>query len=99
MADGGAGMAVERNEGAERFETTVDGHRAILTYSENDGKLYLLHTEVPPELEGQGIGSALVKFAAEHARGAGMKVVPLCPFADTWFKRHRDYGELVARGD
>lgn len=96
MAEEAKAVEVVRNEDEERWEADLGNALAVLTYGESEGKLYLLHTEVPPEAEGRGVGSRLVKAALEHARGAGMKVVPLCPFAKAYMQRHRDYDDLLA---
>src|SRR4051794_28462908 len=95
MAEEGT-VKVENNEGAQQFETTVDGHRGLLTYSESDGKLYLLHTEVADELEGHGVGSALVRAAADYARERKLGLVPFCSFARAWLDRHHEYADLVS---
>lgn len=87
---------VRRNEAEEQFEVALGSDRAVLTYAEQNGKLYVLHTEVPEAMEGHGIGSALVRAAMEHAREKGVKVVPLCPFAKAWLHRHHDYDEMVS---
>jgi hypothetical protein len=63
---------------------------AFLAYERSDGRLALLHTEVPGELEGRGVGGALVRQAVAWARGEGLEVVPLCPFAASWLERHPD---------
>ena len=94
MAD--EAVTVERNEAEERFEARVGGGLALLTYGERDGKLYLLHTEVPPEAEGQGVGGKLVRFALDHARSEGLRVVPFCAFAKAYIQRHDEYADLVA---
>ena len=78
-----------------RFELEADGHTAFLTYRREPGRLVLLHTEVPAEIDGQGLGGALVRAAFEGAREAGERVVPLCSFAHAWAQRHPEYGELV----
>lgn len=95
MADERTEVKVENNEAEQQFETVVDGHRGLLTYSENEGKLYLLHTEVADELEGKGVGSALVRAAAEHARAEKLGLVPFCSFARHWLDRHSEYADLV----
>ena len=95
MADECADVKVENNEAEQQFETVVDGHRGVLTYSGEDGKLFLLHTEVADELEGKGVGSALVRAAAEHARANDLKLVPFCSFARHWLDRHSEYADLV----
>jgi len=53
------------------------------------------HTEVPEELEGQGIASQLARFALEDARACGLAVIPLCPFINAYIRRHQEYLPLV----
>ncbi len=48
----------------------------------------LVHTEVPVELEGRGIGGRLVIAAVDRAARQGLTLVPLCPFARGWLERH-----------
>ena len=47
------------NEAEARFELDVDGVIAFVTYRNSPGAITLVHTEVPPELGGRGIGSKL----------------------------------------
>lgn len=91
-----SGVQVTRNEAEEQFEAMTDAGKGVLTYAEQHGKFYVLHTEVPEALEGQGIGGALVRTAVEYAREQGVKVVPFCPFAKAWLQRHHDYDDMVA---
>src|SRR5690242_15108239 len=86
---------VHNNEAAARFETQVDGHTAFLTYKQRGNSIALLHTEVPPELEGRGVGSSLARAALDHAREHSLKVLPYCPFVGTYLKRHPEYADLV----
>src|SRR5690606_29652463 len=62
-----------------RFQVTLGGGTAELRYQRLGKTLVLVHTGVPPELEGRGIGGALVRAAFDYVRGHGMVVVPLCP--------------------
>jgi predicted GNAT family acetyltransferase len=80
---------------ASRFETTVDGHRAELVYRRVGDRLVLVHTAVPDQLEGQGIGGQLVRAAVEAAERDGLSVVPLCPFAKHWLEKHPDVAARV----
>jgi uncharacterized protein len=96
MADESASVNVTRNEQKEQWEAHAAGDMGVLTYSEQDGKLFLLHTEVPEALEGQGIAGRLVRTALDYAREKGEKVVPFCPFARSWIQRHQEYADLVA---
>ena len=53
------------------------------------------HTEVPPAHEGQGIGSALIRFALAAARERGVEVIPICPFFAAYIKRHEEVQDLL----
>ncbi len=88
-------MQIVHNEAARRFETTIDGHTAELTYRRRDDRLVLVHTEVPGELEGMGVGGALVTAAVDFAAEEGVTVVPRCPFARSWLERHPDVAKRV----
>jgi hypothetical protein len=80
--------AVTDNPGASRFELRADGRLAELIYRIRGDRLVLVHTEVPVELEGHGIGGRLVTAAAGRAAREGLTLVPLCPFARGWLERH-----------
>jgi len=84
------------NQAESRFELWVDGRLAELPYRRNGKRLVLIHTEVPVELEGHGLGGALVAAAVDRAAREGMTVVPLCPFARGWLERHPDVAGRAA---
>ena len=93
-----AGVAdpeVTDNTGASRFEARVDGHLAQLVYRVSQGRLYLVHTQVPEELEGHGLGGVLVRAAVDSAEERGLTVVAQCPFARGWLQRHADVAARV----
>jgi predicted GNAT family acetyltransferase len=56
----------------------------------------LVHTEVEPAFEGQGLGARLVAGALEDLRARGLKLVPQCPFVRAYLRRHPDQADLVA---
>jgi predicted GNAT family acetyltransferase len=80
--------AVVDNETAHRFEVEVDGHLAELVYRRDGQRLVLVHTGVPDELEGQGIGGRLVRAAVARAADESLTIVPNCPFARGWLEKH-----------
>jgi predicted GNAT family acetyltransferase len=88
-------MDIVNNEVERRFETTIDDHTAELTYRRHGDRLVLVHTEVPDELEGMGVGGALVTAGVDFAAQHGLTVVPMCPFARGWLERHPDVAQRV----
>jgi uncharacterized protein len=90
------------NRADHRFELAVDGHFAKSYYEIADGVITFMHTEVPPELGGKGIGSKLIKGALDRVRADGLKVTAQCPFVQAWIGKHPDYADLLrslGRGD
>lgn len=73
-----------------RFVCRADGAEAQLVYRRNGKRLILVHTEVPDELAGRGIGGRLVQAAVDQARANSWTVAPWCPFARKWLADHPD---------
>lgn len=97
MGDSDSGSeGVTDNRERSRFEVNVDGHLAELVYRRHGGRLVLIHTEVPAELAGKGIGGQLVTAAIGEAAAEGLTVVPLCPFARSWLEKHPDAAAKAA---
>jgi predicted GNAT family acetyltransferase len=78
-----------------RFELGADGPTAELVYRVEGTDLVLVHTEVPEALEGEGVGGRLVEAAVDRAARDGLTIVPLCPFARGWLRRHPDEAARV----
>jgi hypothetical protein len=76
------------NPAQNRFELTVDGQTAFLTYERTPTALTIVHTEVPEKLRGHHLGEALVKAALDAGRSAGLRIVVICPFARAYLRRH-----------
>ncbi|MEZ4686087.1 MAG: GNAT family N-acetyltransferase [Bacteroidia bacterium] len=91
-------MEVIHNRAASRFEIQLNGKLAKAEYMDRGKLIVFTHTEVPVELEGQGVGSALAKTALDYARAEGKEVMPLCPFIAGYIRRHREYADLVLAG-
>ena len=88
--------AVRDNPAQKRFELDVDGHTALLYYRLEPGVITLVHTEVPPELGGRGVGSTLVRGVLEAIRAKGLKVVVKCPFVAAYMGKHPEFNDLIA---
>ena len=73
-----------------RFAVLEDGHEAELVYRLQGDLLILVHTGVPDELGGRGIGALLVRAALDRAEKEGLTIAPWCPFARKWLEEHPD---------
>ena len=80
-------QAVDQPENS-RFVLEQDGDVAELEYEVRDGRMILVHTEVPSALAGRGIGGNLVEAAVARARSEGLSIEPQCRFARGWLRRH-----------
>lgn len=89
--------SVVRNDAENRFEIHEGDQIAELAYEVRGDDIALVHTEVPPSLEGDGYGSALAKAALDYARAQHLRVIPSCPFVAGYIRRHPEYAELVAQ--
>lgn len=74
----------------DRFVARSGDSEAELVYRASPDTLILVHTGVPEELEGRGVGGELVRAALARAEAEGLTVVPWCPFARRWLQRHPD---------
>ena len=83
------------NKAQHRFELEVEGHVAKSFYEIADGVITFIHTEVPPELGGKGVGSRLIKGALDQVRGRGLKVIAECPFVKAYIEKHPEYADLL----
>jgi predicted GNAT family acetyltransferase len=91
-------LPVVHNTAAKRFEISLDGKIAFSKYLLVGEKIIIEHTEVPVELEGNGIASLIVRTALDYARAQKLKVMPLCPFTAGFIHRHPEYQDLVLEG-
>jgi predicted GNAT family acetyltransferase len=95
----GTDVVVRDNPDERQFQAFVDGEQAgFSAYERSDGAILIMHTEVDDAYEGQGVGSAMVRQMLDQLRAeGGLKVTVLCPFVNTWLRRHPDYQELTRR--
>ena len=86
---------LRNNTEKHRYELEIDGHIAFVVYRLGDDAITLVHTEVPKELGGRGVGSTLVRKVLEAVRAAGLKIVPMCPFVSAWMAKHPEFDDLL----
>jgi predicted GNAT family acetyltransferase len=79
-----------------RYEAQLDGQIVgVAEYELSDDLMILIHTNVEPTHQDQGIGGALARFIVNDARRRGLSVRPVCPFMGSWLDRHPDYADVI----
>ncbi len=82
----------------QRYEARLGGAVVgFVDYRAVRGRWILVHTEVDPSVEGQGIGSRLVTGVLDDIRARDIRVTVKCPFVAAFLERHPDYRDLLAR--
>lgn len=88
---------LQHDEDGNRFVLRSSGEDVGLIEYRRDGDVFdLLHTEVLPQGQGQGLGKVLVREALDHIRADGGQIVATCPFVARFVDEHDDYADLVA---
>jgi predicted GNAT family acetyltransferase len=83
------------NAAHQRFELIEDGHLAYAAYRRAPGEITIPHVEAAPELRGKGTAGRLMEGIVARARAEGLKVIPICSYAVSWFRRHPDAGDVL----
>jgi predicted GNAT family acetyltransferase len=92
------GLGRVRHEPEQRRFTIALGESlAVLEYRQADATtLDYRHTFVPHAFRGRGIASEITVAALRYAIGAGLKVIPSCPFVAAYVAAHPEFAPLVA---
>ncbi|HEY5411931.1 MAG TPA: GNAT family N-acetyltransferase [Caulobacteraceae bacterium] len=84
------------NRERSRFELVEQGLVAFADYRLSGDRLIIPHVEAPPALRGTGTAGRLMTGLLDQARARGLKIVPQCPYAAAFIRRHPEYQDLVA---
>ena len=79
-----------------RFELAEGGGVAFADYRVQEGRLIVPHVEAPHDLRGTGAAGRLMGGVMDAARQRGLKIVPLCPYADAYMRRNPETADLRA---
>jgi len=87
----GKQVSIDREElnGVHEFVLRLDGERfGFLEFTRPEvGVMRIEYVEVAPELRGSGLGRQLVEKAVDFAKDAGLRVVPICSYAQAVIQR------------
>lgn len=87
--------AVSDNAARSRYELAEDGAVAFANYRREDGVLTIPYVESPAELRGKGTAGRLMEGVVAHARAESLKIVPICGYAVSWFRRHPEHNDVL----
>ena len=90
-----------RDDPAEqRYELAVGGgETAYAAYDLAGDTIAFTHTVVPPDRQGEGLGTVLIRGALNDVRRRGLGVIPQCPFVAAYMNGRPETQDLLATGD
>lgn len=87
IESGSKGMALAKEK---------DSQVGSMTYSIAGPELIIIdHTDVDPEYTGKGVGKQLLYKIVEMTRQKNIKVIPLCPFAASMFRKLEEIRDVL----
>lgn len=87
---------VRHDESQQRYVLEVSGKElGVASYQDDGERRVFTHTEVDPSLEGQGMGSKLVRETLDDTRQRGKRIVPVCEFVAAYVKKHHDWDDVI----
>ncbi len=87
-----------KEDGTKGFAAARENDKpaGMMTYSIAGTELIIIdHTEVEPSFSGRGVGKQMLYKIVEMAREKNIKIIPLCPFAATIFKKSADIKDVL----
>ena len=70
---------------------------AILEYPEvKPGLVNIVHTEVIPEMNGQGLAGKITEYVANELRKQGIKAELTCSYSIRRFSKHSEYNDILS---
>lgn len=87
----------EDNREKGKFFILENGfEEAQMTYTwAGSDRIIIDHTEVSEVLQGKSAGKQMVLKAVEFVRKTGIKIIPLCPFANSVFKKTPEIRDVL----
>jgi len=94
-------MLIEQEQNGHKgmfYIGDVTDPQAAMTYTmAAPDKMIIDHTEVSDALRGKNVGLQLVHFAVGYARTNNIKIIPLCPFARSVFKKKTEFEDVLVK--
>ncbi len=88
-------LDIKHDKKNSRFTLDINGELAKVEYRLKDNKMHLVHSIVPYNLRGKGIGRVLVEKAFEKLTKEGYKAVAVCSFVKAVARRSDKWSQII----
>jgi predicted GNAT family acetyltransferase len=88
-------LKIVHDKEGKRFTLDINGETAKVDYIIKDEKLFLVHSEVPYNLRGQGIGKVLVEKTFEKLTELGYQAVAICGYIKDVARRNENWKLII----
>lgn len=85
------------NKEKQRYEFHIEHFTPHIQYTREKNQISLISTQIPPELEGRGLASALVQKVLLDIEKQGLDLIPLCPFVISYLEKHPEWQKLTVK--
>lgn len=89
-------MDIEHQKENNRYILKVNDDFAKIDYIIKNNVMYLIHSEVPQNLRGKGIGKILVEQTFEKLTQQGYKAIAVCGYIKSIAKRSEKWKSIVS---
>lgn len=79
----------------QQFILDINGENAKVEYTLRAGQMFLVHSEVPFNLRGQGIGRILVEKTFEQLTQEGFQAVAVCSYIKAIAERSEKWKSII----
>jgi predicted GNAT family acetyltransferase len=94
-------LKIQREEHGKKgaFFVEKDGKWiAEMTYRREGARTLVIdHTAIAKQLQGKGVGKAMVKAAVKYAEKNNLLIKPACPFVKKVLESSEEYEDILAR--
>lgn len=85
-----------KDAAASRFELRIGEYIAYADYRLEKDILTIRYVFAPDALRGTGAAGRLMEKIMEEARANTLKIVPICGYAASWMRKHKEHQNLMA---
>ncbi|MBC7451745.1 MAG: N-acetyltransferase [Cytophagales bacterium] len=82
------------NKGQHQFELHSGDQAAVIEYELQNNSFNLLHTHVPVNLRGKGMGKILLEKVLREIDADRMRVIPSCAFVKDYLSKNPKWDYL-----